>query len=50
MIELLFDANDESLQLIEKNILPDYPSATFEKIDTLPQWVKSFLLRGYRPE
>jgi hypothetical protein len=28
-----------------KKILPDYPNANFEKIDVLPQWVKSFLMR-----
>ena len=53
MIELLFDTNEESQELIERNILPEYPNANFEKIDVLPTWVKSFLLRiggGYRPD
>ena len=53
MVELLFDTNEESQELIEKNLLPQYPNANFEKIDVLPKWVKSFLMRiggGYRAE
>ena len=42
MVDLLFDCREENINIIEK-LLPE--NSSLEKIDVLPSWVKSFLLR-----
>lgn len=45
MVDLLFDATEEQNKQIGQMVQSKFEEANFEKIDVLPQWVKSFLLR-----
>ena len=44
-MELLFDASEEQMEDIQHRLSRFLKNANVEKIDVLPQWVKSFLLR-----
>lgn len=45
MIELLYDATETNAAKINQSILPQFPEATLDKIEVLPDWVKKFMLR-----